>query len=120
MSIFPKLLKLRIELMFIKVNFQNKKQKQNKKLNLIQLNRVIIIHKEKFKESKLLQFNNEMTSHEQKNFILNCVIQLLSQTGRGRLIERQKIDNQKIERRKIECHKIERRFTDTHYGNYRK
>ncbi len=40
--------------------------------------------------------------------------------GRGRLIERQKIDNQKIERRKIECHKIERRFTDTQYGNYRK
>jgi hypothetical protein len=31
MSIFPKLLKFRIELMFIKVNFQNKKQKQNKK-----------------------------------------------------------------------------------------
>jgi hypothetical protein len=27
MSIFPKLLKFRIELMFIKVNFQNKKQK---------------------------------------------------------------------------------------------
>ena len=40
--------------------------------------------------------------------------------GRGLLIERQKIDNQKIERRKIECHKIERRFTDTQYGNYRK
>jgi hypothetical protein len=36
MSIFPKLLKFTIELMFIKVNFQNKKQKQ-KKLNLIQL-----------------------------------------------------------------------------------
>ncbi len=44
MSIFPKLLKFTIELMFIKVNFQNKVQKQNKKLNLIQLNRVIIIH----------------------------------------------------------------------------
>jgi hypothetical protein len=43
MSIFPKLLKFTIELMFIKVNFQNKVQKQNKKLNLIQLNRVIII-----------------------------------------------------------------------------
>jgi hypothetical protein len=39
--------------------------------------------KEKFKESKLLQFNkqfNEMT-HEQKNFILNSVIGTKSQNS---------------------------------------
>jgi hypothetical protein len=83
MSIFPKLLKFTIELMFIKVNFQNKVQKQNQKIEFNSIkscNNNTCNCKEKFKESKLLQFNNEMTSHEQKNFILNSVIQSLSQT----------------------------------------
>jgi hypothetical protein len=60
MSIFPKLLKFTIELMFIKVNFQNKAQKQNKKLNLIQLNRVIIIHVIVKKSLKKINYCNSI------------------------------------------------------------
>jgi hypothetical protein len=40
--------------------------------------------KEKFKESKLLEFNkqfNEMTPHEQKNFILKSVITTKSENS---------------------------------------
>ncbi len=66
--------------MFIKVNFQNKKQQKTEFNSIKSCNSNTCNCKEKFKVSNILQFNNEMTSHEQKNFILNCVIQLLSQT----------------------------------------
>ena len=119
--------------MFIKVNFQNKVQKQNKKLNLIQLNRVIIIHVIVKKSLKKVNYWNSimkwlLTNKKTLfwivlfNYYLKRVADDWSNAKRSTTkrsnAERsnaKRSKSQKIQLRKIERRKIERWFTDTQF-----